>query len=427
MLPQDLTAAGGPGRCITLSIIRPQNVNSGRSVRDWDTATNSARVANTRARDESGREYRTVEVDPARAPLVAWAFEAYATGQWTLSSLSDELALRGLTTVATPKTPSRNVSVQRLHKMLRNPYYKGEILYKGARHPGTHDPLVTPLTWELVQDVLDAHNLAGERTQTHDHYLKGSLYCGCGSKMTVNLATNRHNETYPYFICLGRHQKKTFCIRQSVLVSTVEKLVEEHYKTVQISPEASEALESMIGEIFARIDAESASERASLRKQKEKLEAQQLKVLQSFYDDAIGLPILKHEQQRIQDDLDQITARLDTFEKGCADAQVRIRAYLALATNSYAFYTSLDPANRRLCNQAFFTKIILTENREVRHEYTGVYDTILDPTNRLHADYWQRTSQLHPDVDPAQIDTQRMEQDRVGTSNIWWSTGDSNP
>ena len=191
---------------------------------------------NTRARDESGREYRTVEVDPARAPLVAWAFEAYATGQWTLSSLSDELALRGLTTVATPKTPSRTVSVQRLHKMLRNPYYKGEILYKGARRPGTHDPLVTPLTWELVQDVLDAHNLAGERTQTHDHYLKGSLYCGCGSKMTVNLATNRHNETYPYFICLGRHQKKTFCIRQSVLVSTVEKLVEEHYKTVQISP-----------------------------------------------------------------------------------------------------------------------------------------------------------------------------------------------
>jgi DNA invertase Pin-like site-specific DNA recombinase len=36
---------------------------------------------NTR-RYESGREIRTVEVDPARAPLVQWAFEAYADGEW---------------------------------------------------------------------------------------------------------------------------------------------------------------------------------------------------------------------------------------------------------------------------------------------------------------------------------------------------------
>jgi len=40
-------------------------------------------------------------------------------------------------------------------------------------------------------------------------------------------------------------------------------------------------------------------------------------------------------------------------------------------------------------------------------------------------DYWQRTSQLHPDVDPTQLDTDRMEQDRVGTSNIWWTCWDS--
>ena len=37
------------------------------------------------ARMENGREMRTVEIDPERAPLVKWAFEAYATGEWTLS------------------------------------------------------------------------------------------------------------------------------------------------------------------------------------------------------------------------------------------------------------------------------------------------------------------------------------------------------
>ena len=34
----------------------------------------------------NGLEGRTVEVDPVRGPLMAWAFEAYATGEWTIRS-----------------------------------------------------------------------------------------------------------------------------------------------------------------------------------------------------------------------------------------------------------------------------------------------------------------------------------------------------
>jgi site-specific DNA recombinase len=38
-------------------------------------------------RFENGMELRTVDVDPTRGPLMAWAFEAYATGEWTTRSL----------------------------------------------------------------------------------------------------------------------------------------------------------------------------------------------------------------------------------------------------------------------------------------------------------------------------------------------------
>ena len=195
---------------------------------------------NIRRTDASGREVRTVDVDPARAPLIAWAFEAYATGEWSLADLCSELALRGLTSLPTPKRPAKPIRINSLARILHNPYYKGEIVYKTARHLGVHDPLVNDLIWAKVQDVLAAHNKAGGRTQVHDHYLKGSLYCHCGSRMTISMTTNRHGETYPYFICLGRHTKRNGCTAQAVLVSTVERLVEDHYRTVEISPEASE-------------------------------------------------------------------------------------------------------------------------------------------------------------------------------------------
>ncbi len=80
------------------------------------------------------------------------------------------------------------------------------------------------------------------------------------------------------------------------------------------------------------------------------------------------------------------------------DAKLRLRAYLHLATNAHAFYLACDDARKRLCIQAFFTKITLTENLDVRSEFTGVYETVLNPTNRLHAEFWQRTGQLHPDI-----------------------------
>ncbi|WP_165310669.1 recombinase family protein [Microbacterium protaetiae] len=212
---------------------------------------------NVRERDPQGREVRTVTVDPERAPLVAWAFEAYAAGNRSLSDLADELAARGLTSLPTPKRPAKPIGVSTLQRMLRNPYYKGDIVYKGARHLGIHDRLVHPTVWTKVQNVLDAHNIAGDRTQTHEHYLKGSLYCGCGKRMTINHARNRHGETYPYFICLGRHMGTSGCERQAVLVSTVEHLVAEHYRTIELSPEAADALTGMIEDIFDRIDAES--------------------------------------------------------------------------------------------------------------------------------------------------------------------------
>ncbi len=378
---------------------------------------------NVRERDTQGREVRTVTVDPERAPLVAWAFEAYAAGNRSLSELAEELKVRGLTSLPTPKRPAKLIRVSTLQRMLRNPYYKGDVVYKGARHLGTHDRLVKPTVWSKVQDVLDAHNLAGDRTQNHEHYLKGSLYCQCGAKLTINHAKSSRGEVYPYFICLGRHSGKTSCERQAVLVSTVEALVAEHYRSLEISPEVSDALTGMIDEIFDRIDTESDAQRHELNRQKERLEDEQLKLLQAHYADAITLPVLKKEQHRLAGHLADIEQRLGAYQVGRADAKIRLRAYLHLATNAHAFYTHCEPAKRRLCNQAFFTKIILTEDRRIETEFNGIYETVLDPANRLHAEFWQRTGQLHPDIDLARDEANLPHVDggRVGTSNKWWS------
>ena len=172
---------------------------------------------------DDGREIRTVEIDPVRGPLMQWAFEAYATGDWTLRPLLEELTRRGLTAPAGRKTPEKSLELSHFHKLLRHPYYKGLVRYRGVEYQGKHEPLVSEATWELVQQTLATKNQAGERQRVHHHYLKGSLFCGsCGSRMIITNARNRYGQVYPYFVCLGRHQKRTDCTFKAVLIETVE-------------------------------------------------------------------------------------------------------------------------------------------------------------------------------------------------------------
>ncbi|WP_157374645.1 hypothetical protein [Haematomicrobium sanguinis] len=65
---------------------------------------------NVRRRDERGREYRTVEIDPERGPMIRWMFEQYANGDHTVIELLDEVSPRGLRTLPNPSRPPKPVA-----------------------------------------------------------------------------------------------------------------------------------------------------------------------------------------------------------------------------------------------------------------------------------------------------------------------------
>lgn len=78
-----------------------------------------------------------------------------------------------------------------LHRLLRDPYYLGLIVYRRGTEEeetfqGRHEPLTDPETFEQVQRLLEEKRVAGERGYRHQHYLKGSVFCGeCGRRLTL--------------------------------------------------------------------------------------------------------------------------------------------------------------------------------------------------------------------------------------------------
>jgi site-specific DNA recombinase len=335
---------------------------------------------NVHRRDEVGRELRTVEVDAERAPHVQWAFQAYATGNWTLTRLRDELTTRGLRSVPTPKRPPRPLQTSSIHKMLTNPYYRGELVYRGARYQGAHQPIVPAEVWYQVQAVLRAHVSAVERTQDHDHYLKGTLFCGqCGSRLIIAHARSRQGLIYPYFVCAGRHSKRTTSERRAVPIDYVEWLIEEHYRTVQLDPTVIEAVRAAVVQDFDQQMSHGSAELTRLTTRRRDLEAERVKLLQAHYADAVPLDLLKTEQDRIGEELRIINARIDGQKSDYQTARTHLDDCLALLVDCHAQYLGADDQTRRLFNQAVFERIYLDEDGDFRADYTRAYRGLLDP------------------------------------------------
>jgi site-specific DNA recombinase len=312
---------------------------------------------NTRRRID-GREIRVVVVDPDRARLVQWAFEAYATGQYTIRSLTAELVARGLTALPHGKRPVGPVQPSHVHHLLRNRYYLGYVTFKGAEYVGQHQPLIAQTLFDSVQTILKAHDASGEKTRVHPHYLKGSIFCGqCGSRLCYTLAKGQ----YPYFYCLGRHQRRTTCTQKYLPVEAVEAAIERHYATVRFTQELADTIQTGLK---AEMDNQTARARPELTmaaRRVTELEAERKRLARGVVTGAIPGDLAREEHERIDQELEQARRILSTSELIYANIEGTLTVAVDLLTRVDEVYRLGGPKTRRLTNQCFFRKLLISD------------------------------------------------------------------
>jgi site-specific DNA recombinase len=310
-----------------------------------------------------GREIRTVAVDTERAPLIQWMFSAYATGDWTMRQLTDELNRRGLRIPATKKLAERPLRYQHIDKMLVNRYYTGFVRYEGIWYDGRHPALIDTLTFEQVQAVRTARAASREKVQKHSHYLKGSIFCGrCRGRFGVMNARNRWGTIYPYFYCLGR-AKKEDCTQSTILITDVEVAVADYWSHIQLSESRIAAIRE---QVMAALVGRQHNNRAELdrqEKRRKELQNQQLKLIEMRYADAISLEHLKSEQERITRELAQAQQIIDQCSTEIEAVMKVVEEALLLCANAHRLYLSAPPDVRRQLNQAVFARLWIMDDQ----------------------------------------------------------------
>ena len=336
----------------------------------------------------NGRPVRTIVIDEARADMVRWCFEEYATGNWTLRSLLAKATAQGFTQPATHTRPEKPVLLRSLHVMLKNPFYTGSFRWKDVEYAGEHEPIISRQLFEQVQDTLAGNNTAGRnKSWNHLHYLKGTIFCNrCQSRMGYS-QNNGRGGTYGYFYCLGR-QRGDGCNLPYMPVGLVEEQIEHEYQRWQLKePKKQELLQLLKTQLGAATEqAEREVRRAKLRL--DRLERERDKLMQAHYADAITIRQMKKEQSRISRNEIEAQANLDAAEKALGPIESMIETAISYIDRSPAAYSVASDEGRRDMNHTWWKRFFVDDDAPCEVEIAEPIRTLLDDElpDRLRAE-----------------------------------------
>ena len=310
---------------------------------------------------------RAIEPDPELTPLIRKLYEWYATGDYSLSQTAKKAREEGLAY----RKSDCGVQTSTVHKILRNPIYCGEFLWKGERYPGCHEPIISRELYERVQEAFDNRAANRAKYRKHRWAFQGLVRCGhCGCAMTAE----RKKSRYVYYHCTGHKGKcpekyvreeqlvrqfgealKAIHMDDEVHLWTVNALRRSHRDEKRHHDEAIARLQGQYQKLQDRIDAMYV----------DKLDG---KISQAFFSEKSA------QWRREQDGILRSIERHQTANEGYIEEGIRL---LELAQEATALYERQETAEKRQLLEMVFSNSSWKHGR-LEPCYRQPFDMLVD-------------------------------------------------
>jgi site-specific DNA recombinase len=281
---------------------------------------------------------RSIEVHPDKSAIARRVFELYATGRFSLLSLSKEL--RQVTGTCISKT--------NLHKMLTNSFYIGRFVWGGQTYQGTHPSLIAPELYVQAQSILNGHNRPKYGKQ--EIAFRGMLTCAHDDcAVTGEIKKGQ----YVYYHCTGFRGK---CALPRFREQEISERLGHVLKDVQIPEEVVQRIGASLQQAQKQMRDTSLQERARLESELATLHTR----MDTAYIDKLDGKIAEEFWQRKQADWLSEELRLKGQISGMEEAKIGdrlldVQRILELAQNAHFLYLTRKPAE-----QADLLKMVLS-------------------------------------------------------------------
>lgn len=283
---------------------------------------------------------------PLRGSLVRTMFELYASGNYSLWTLPEEMTRRGLTTSTGGVMRKSNIE-----KALRNPFYMGLILIQttGKTYQGIHEPLISAELFETVTAIRSVRD--NKKSTKHNHRFGGLFQCGyCSKAMIPELQKGT-----VYYRC---HQSQ--CQTKSVREDALQKAVLNLLKPCVLSSEAHKKLVEGFEGIRSQIKDNPLFVVAD--REVEKINARLNVLTDKLLDDVIDDETFKRKERQLFMDQKRWQERKERAHKQLQKIDY-IDAFLLKVKNLYfTFNTATSERQREVVKMATSNRIVRGKN-----------------------------------------------------------------
>jgi site-specific DNA recombinase len=160
------------------------------------------------------RKNRVIIPDSERAPYIKKIFEVYATANFSLYELMQEVKTWGLI-----GRKGKPVHKSKLARLLQNPFYYGVIRFNGEMYEGSHPPLISKKLFDRCQEVLSQKSKPQKRGEVKFAF-RGFIKCGeCGGSITAEM-----QKGHIYYRCTKKIRRcRQKFLREEALLEQINK------------------------------------------------------------------------------------------------------------------------------------------------------------------------------------------------------------
>ncbi|MBS1702858.1 MAG: recombinase family protein [Armatimonadetes bacterium] len=307
-----------------------------------------------------------LQVDPAKATFIKVMFELYDSGEFSIPRLADKLEELGFRNANQHK-----VMASRIHLLLQDPFYIGQMRFRGRIWFGIHKPIIGAELFESVQKRLK-RKCGGEgarRYRKHDYPLKGITQCKACAKL---MSWEGHgDQVYGYCkrygLCVRRTSRKQEDVEAELL---------SHLRALEVK---NSSLADWIYQAIMSRDGDSTRQQARLQDELER----KLKSLDQRLERLLDLRIEgdlsrdDYDRKRVECITEQERTR-EALSTTRADQAERIRSraevYKIGRTAGWLYSKSEGSAKREILHKIFET--IRVSNEEVIAQYRPAYQQL---------------------------------------------------
>jgi DNA invertase Pin-like site-specific DNA recombinase len=305
--------------------------------------------------------------DEASSSIVQQAFELFSTGNYSLKTLAEELAIRGLKT-RYGKINSR----ESIKTILTRKFYIGVLEWKGREFKGNHEPIISKELFYRVQDVLKKRSVdTGEKGRL-EFLLRGVAYCQvCGRRLT--------GEIHPrgtYYRCLPNYHGEK-CDQPYTPVKVLDGQLEALYGRLQPPKKLLELLKVEMHEIAKRRKQIAEKELKALRRTIEEMVNKEMKLL----DEMLGCKLSRETYEKMaakyQEERNAAEARLSQLEVDYSDPLDFLDKCIVIGSMLSFLHQKFDFEQRKALTKAVFDKIYVKDREIVDVELNPPFSILL--------------------------------------------------